>query len=381
VTLTGNREARMLFVVSNDYGELGNARYILYGQGRQLNNTSFLLPNKLFERNQRVFGCSTEKYSTIDQVLQTIESRQPEIVFLFSGYLFAWDGLLDVESIAKIVESSKIHGFKVVTSDPYLGLLSEPVARISDAHDSFRSLYEILQHAYHFYPVPCDHLAPSCTIRGLSTFNDKLVSDTLPPVASRAATRPRLAAEAEGASWLFVLGSNDYDVQTSALGRDLFVSKLAEKIKYSIAVGRKPMLIAPDRCNQLVRSKLGSAADRVKLISFCGYDAFTRLLLSAEAAFYWNVVSNSMFHRVLNGLPNFYFDPGHLGRIQPIYELAVKNYFAGWEPICLDHKQHLSLELLRIVDGVFRQETARMRDQYRSAPSPPDLIAAICADN
>lgn len=378
--MANDRHPKLLFIMSNDYGELGNARYILYGQDSLQSRSSFLLPQKLFERNRQVFGCATQTYASIDHILQAIETQQPDIVFLFSGYLFAWDGSMTAESVAKIVESSATHGFKLVTSDPYLGLLSKPVPIIEQAHESFRTLFELLKGTNHFYPVPCNQLAPSCGIRGISTFNAKLVRDSAPNHRDRLATNPSSAAGENSRTWLFILGSNDYQVQTSAYGRDLFVSKLAEKFRYALSVGRRPMLIAPDQCNQVMSKKMGCEIDQVDLISFCGYDEFTTLLLDAEATFYWNVVSNSMFHRVLNGLPNFYFDPGHLGRIQVIYELAIKNYFAGWEPVYLDQKQELSLELLRLVDGVFQQETSRIRDHYQTAPSPSEFISRICAD-
>ena len=392
-----DRHPRLLFIISNDYGELGNARYILFGQDSLQSHSSFLLPQKLFQRNQQIFGCATEVYSSIDHILQAIQSQRPDIVFLFSGYLFAWDGSMTAQSVARIVDSCREIGSKLVTSDPYLGLLSEPVSTITDAHDSFRALFEILGNSIHFYPVPCDHLAPSSGIRGVATFNPKLVdrrqstvsNDSIadgPPVADRKDPQDRepspfspATAGEDPRTWLFILGSNDFEVQTSAHGRDLFVSKLADKFRYAISVGRRPMLIAPDSCNQVLRKKIASEIDQVDLISYCGYDQFTALLLGAEATFYWNLVSNSMFHRVLNGLPNFFFDPGHLGRIQSIYELAIKNYFVGWEPVCLDQMQGLSLELLRLVNGVFQQETTRMRDQFQTAPSPQQFISSIHA--
>ena len=378
--MTGNRDPRLLFVMSNDYGELGNARYILYGQDRLLANASLLLPERLHARNKRLFGCATQEYSTAEHILQQIKSQKPDIVFLFSGYLFAWDGLLTVDSIAEIVQWSKVHDFKLVTSDPYMGLLANPVPKITDAHSSFQTLFDIFRGVKHFYPVPCEQLAPSCGIRELSTFNPNLVDDRHQADGGPLFAAPIAADGKPEPTWLFILGTNDFDVQTSRYGRDLFISKLAEKFRNAQSVGRKPVLIAPDRCNQAMRAKLGGDQDRVGLISFCGYDDFTELLLGAEAAFYWNVISNSMFHRILNRLPNFYFDAGHLGRIQAIYELAVSNYFAGWEPVCLDNQQPLNLEVLRIVQGVFKSDVERMREKYCSAPSPSELVSAILSD-
>lgn len=374
--MASQRDPRLLLVMSNDYGELGNARYLLYGQDRLLANAEFLLPPKLYKRNPHIFGRATQVYDSIDGILALIDAQQPDVVCLFSGYLFAWDGLLTVDSVARIVDLAKTRGFQLVTSDPYLGLLAKPVPRITDAHDSFQTLFGVLHEAAHFYPVPCHQLAPSSKLRGVATFNAKLVRDLdhrePPPLA-------RVTGDAEPPLWLFILGSNDYELQSAAMGRDWFISTLTEKLRNAREAGRRPVLLAPENCRQAVSRKWGPDCRQADLVSFCGYDEFTALLLNAEAAFYWNVVSNSMFHRVLNGLPNFFFDPGHLGRIQSIYDLAVQNYFAGWEPVCLDTRQGLSLELLRIVEGVFQSQFARMRDQFRAAPSPPELISQLCA--
>lgn len=77
----------------------------------------------------------------------------------------------------------------------------------------------------------------------------------------------------------------------------------------AIQHGRQPVLIAPAPCIDALRAS-GRATDAI-LLSFCRHDVFRQHLLDAEHAFYWNVFSNSILARVMNGLPVLFLARPH----------------------------------------------------------------------
>ena len=120
-----------------------------------------------------------------------------------------------------------------------------------------------------------------------------------------------------------------------------------------------------------------SSAAGVVLSNFCSHKLFTALLLDAEYAFYWNMFSNSLLARLCNGLPIFFFDIGHLDLTPGLLKLAVRHYFRGWQPVCLDQRQELAIPILRILDSVSQDPRNRVREHLRSSPSPEQVIASI----
>ena len=158
---------------------------------------------------------------------------------------------------------------------------------------------------------------------------------------------------------------------------EAFVDVMARKLIETRAAGRHPILIAPTEFIEKLMPRMPTA-DGIDILAFCPFPRFMSLLLSAEHAFYWNMVSHSLLFRLFNGLPIVQFDRGHLLRIAPpIRDRIVAWYYQGWEPPLRDHHEPLTLETVEAWAADYRQQADRLTQRYRRAPSPEAMTADL----
>lgn len=385
--------ARLMFVLDNDYGELTTLMYLLLGQ-ELAGRATLLLPPRLFERNSGALPGRTHCWRAEEDVMRAVEAHAPDVVFLCSAYLFAIHELLSTEALERMVGALKARGCRVVTADPYLGLMSlrDPREIVSidipaDAHPMLRDAKtkadamlhrclvpaeRILRDCHHLYPSYADPgvgTTGSSDARNVSFYNPELV---VPPDALPApgGARPH---------WVFTISAADQDTQGMFTGSQELVGIIVDKLMQTIAAGRHPVFIGPDELVKNVRDRI-PYADGVDLLTFCPFNRIISLLLTAEHAFYWNVVSHSILIRLMNGMPVVLFDRGHLARaITPMYERVIGWYYQGWEPPYVDHAQPLTLDALRRVTDSFAAHAERTRRGFERAPSPAEMIASVLA--
>ncbi|HEY7819246.1 MAG TPA: hypothetical protein VIG29_13560, partial [Vicinamibacteria bacterium] len=102
MTAKTHRDARLLFVLSKDYGELGMA--MLFLQGQEFGRRSILmLPEPVFSTNKDSLPVSASRYGAFEDLLEALDRHQPDLVFLLSGYLFSNDGLLTPQSLERFL--------------------------------------------------------------------------------------------------------------------------------------------------------------------------------------------------------------------------------------------------------------------------------------
>ena len=203
--------------------------YFLHGRSIA-NRTTLLLPPHLWAANKEGLPVRTGQYTTQEHLMRTIDAENPDIVFLFSGYLLPMHKLLSTQELDGIIRHLRNQGCRVATYDPSWELMSIPHmalrthyleesqsgafvkhALYAMARLAFRTLNrssEILKDVLHVYPAPIstEH------VRSVSFFNPSLLGaqavlnkDVLaqPPTGARirSAQRPY---------WLFILASEDY---------------------------------------------------------------------------------------------------------------------------------------------------------------------------
>jgi hypothetical protein len=239
---------------------------------------------------------------------------------------------------------------------------------------SFRQSEGILRDTYHLYPGYCDvpeDGGSETDVRNIAFFNDRLL---LPERGGGTATS---GAPETPPHWLFILSTADCDIQAVFEGETGFVDVVASKLVETRAAGRHPILIGP-KAFVVELTRRMPTADGIDVLSQCPFTQFMSLLLSAEYAFYWNVVSHSLLIRLYNQLPIFMFDRGHLIRTAPaIHDRIVAWYYQGWEPLIRDHREPLTLETVAGWTDDYRREAARLVQRFRRAPSPDDMIARL----
>lgn len=373
--MTGTAEARLLFVVSNDYGELSNALALVHGYPFR---ALVLLPDRLYAVNEGRLPVRAERWTSTDEVVARVATEDPDVVFLFSAYLYAINRLLDLDDVARLVGALRAARRPVVTTDPFLGLLARPdVTTFRDGHpnrawfaEHFGRLAAVLADVPHLHPVNVEVSG----LRTVSCFNPHIVPepDTIRTTAQRVTgwmdldpPRPR---------WVFVLSGEDLVRQTRALGctalEDLLVAKLAETAR----ARRQPVLLAPPPVLDAIRARTRSI-EGIVLLGFVSHSVFTALVLDAEHVFYWNILSNSIPLRVLAHRPVFFFDAGHMVHAIPALAAeGIAGYWAGVSPQYLDLRQPLEPGRLAALAAAQDVAVEPAREAFRRATRPDALV-------
>jgi tetratricopeptide (TPR) repeat protein len=387
---------RLLFVLDNDFGELATVKYFVLGQ-ELAGRTTLMLPERLYVHNVDALPGRTHRYGSVDDILQMVDREKPDIVFLCSGYLL-WEHLaFTAHDLERLLDQLRARGCRVVTADPFLGMLSKQdprtLLRIDIPTDHPRLTVEqltevkrpdeermwagyaqaerILRDTYHLYPSYCDVAEDDVAetdARNISFFNDRLVRPT--PTTREGTDTPQ-------PHWLFILTGADCGVQMLFEGEIGFADIVASKLVETLAAARHPILIGPSQFVEKLVARMPTA-EGIDILSQCPFNQFYSLLLSAEHAFYWNSVSHSLLIRQFNQLPVVLFDRGHLVRnAQGIYDRVVDWYHQGWAPALRDHREPLTLETVEGWVGEYREQAARLVERYRRAPSPKEMIEKL----
>jgi hypothetical protein len=370
------REARLLFVLSADYGELSNALYFLRGYDF---HARLLLPERLFAANRASLPVPAAAYRTTETVLAEIARERPDIVFLFSGYLYAINGVLPLESVVTLVRALRERGIRAVVGDPFLGLLQQPgPSPFSDRHprkawltEHFGALARLFADIPHLYLA---RPARATATPQLVFYNPRLLLGDADRVAM-AELLGRHGVDPAAARWIFVLAGEDHGAQVARMGGERFESLLRERLADAPRAGREALLVAPQPCADRMAA---SGIEGLRVLSFCGHALFSALLLTAECAFYWNLFSNSATARLANRLPVFYFDAGHMAHaIPPLLDLGLESYFPGWRYELLDLAQPLEPARLARIAAAQERSAAQGHARLRSAPPPDQVVAAL----
>ncbi|HEX4073753.1 MAG TPA: hypothetical protein VHX68_21415 [Planctomycetaceae bacterium] len=243
------------------------------------------------------------------------------MVFLFSGYLYAVNGLFPIDGVRQLVDGLCSTSCAVVTSDPFLGeLFRLDESTFSEQHPARRQLAEhfaqivpILARVKHLYRA-----APRAGAAGgsVSFYNPQTVLDQAARSAwtNRALDTPGIRPELK--RWLFVLSAEDYAAGTVRWGNARFDETLRGKLLETAMAGRQPVLIGPPASIEAMRQGELTPVTAL-LFEFCDSARFLSLLYEAEYCFYWNVFSHSIIARVMNQGPVFFFDWGHLVHALP----------------------------------------------------------------
>ena len=376
--VTAAAPPRLLFVLSNDYGELSLARAMLRGQAL---DAAFVMPERLYTANADAAPGRVARFDTAEDVLGAVDRVRPDLVCLFSGYLYAINGLLPLEKVAALVDALRARRVRIATSDPFLGVLARMDATtFSDRHPRkawltthFGALARVYADVPHVYPVPL----VADGVRAASFFNPATVTTPETLAERRRALHGWIPIDPGRPRWLFVLAHEDYGAQANRLGRARFESLLVARLRETVAAGRTPVLVAPPPCAEAV-ARAGVAGAHV--VPFCGHDRFMALLADAEHAFYWNVFSNSIPSRALSGQSVFFFDQGHMALAMPgVFAAGMRAYWGAATPSYLDVTRSLSAADLDRLGAAQIDDWEADRQRYRRAPSPAAMVQALIA--
>ncbi len=370
---------KLLFVVSNDYGELSTALNFIAGQPFE---TLILVPDRLFRANNGELPAACRAYHSVADVLSAAREQSPDVVVLVSAYLYAVNGLVSLDDVKRLIEALRPIARVVVTSDPFLGQLFHiDQTTFHDQHpakrqlsDHFAHLVPILDGVKHLYRVePC----PGAAAGSVSFYNPRVVLDETERAILNQRAVKTLGVVPELKRWLFVISAEDYGAGAAQWGQAGFDMILARRFKETADAGRQPVLIGPPACIEAVRKGTSHPACLLAL-DFCNYVTFRSLLCEAEYCFYWNIFSDSIIARVINRQPVFFFDTGHLVRAMPSFlDAGIKHFYAGHRPPCLDQQTPLSANHLAVLSADEDRAFERARQRFAMSPKPDELVEQL----
>ncbi len=382
----------IMLVICNDYGELAFALYLLEGQAFA-ENTTLMLPPRLYANNPDVLPGRTFLYHSLDDVRNKMDNQKPGILGLFSGYLLPVHRLCETDALDSLLRSTQAIGWKSFTTDPFFGLLDdiEPgnlvrfkwslgsILRVSEAMERkrdrrlFSELQLLLEGILHVYP--CGESAAA----GEPGFGKRLHFHNNAFASQPVGDKSMFTHEADHDSqrWLFVLGDLDYSIQLGKYGHK-FPLILTCKLHDTLEAGRVPTVIAPIQLIEEVR-KHSPVAHAMELVGHCEYSQFQSLLLDAEYVFYWNAASFSCIPRTLSGKPWFTFDDGHLlkGLSADYAKRLFEWFYRDEQPPYLDIGNTLSSEAMQDAMQQYLPSAQRIRQGLLASSNPQDLLSAM----
>lgn len=403
----------IVLVICNDYGELAFALYLLANQPFA-QNTTLMLPPRLYEKNPDALPGRTQVYHSLGDVQAELEKSEPGILGLFSGYLLPIHRLCTSDELAGLLGAQQKQGWTCFTSDPFLGLLDdvEPAKLVTfkaprfsviqrlfavfknaqlaaEAHvaQSLQALTEmrsLLQGMLHVYPCGETPKVTDASFGARLHFHNPAFFVQPDQDSAAPDQAPEPDTQPAQQRWLFVLGDQDYEVQEDKYRQRLngisrrFRQILLNKLHETLEAGRMPTLIAPAKVIDAVR-KYSPTADNMELLPHCEYSHFQTLLRDAEYVFYWNAVSFSCILRTLTGKPWFTFDDGHLLRgMNADYAQRISDWFyRGDNPPRLDINTTLTCDALLTANQGYLKSSWRIRQGLLGSPEPQSLFSAL----
>lgn len=390
-----NSFPKVLFVLDNDYGELTTILYLVLGQN-YFCQSKVLLTSRLYEKNQNVLPGQVELWSTEEGLLGTIQNYQPDILVFAAGYLIPVHNLLTSEALKRVCKAATDQNVKVVTADPFLGLLSEwspkglnqiiSIDIPTEANENLANLKQQADKKLHTELAAAnsflreyEHLYPTYTdMSGIKTyasdeknrsfFNEKLVIPSeLQSLESK--DKPH---------WMFIISEVDFQTQTMHLGAGKFVAMVWNLLTQGANLDRTVIFLGPSALINMLRSMSPTPNKNIRLFNFGAFDDVMSLLLTAEYTFYWNVVSHTILIQLWNGRPVILFDKGHLARsVSHLYERVIAWYYQGWEPNYFDQTQKITLEGLADFVSDHKKQTPKLMKDYTRASSPEELFDSL----
>ena len=382
---------KLMFVITEAFGELFNAMYLVMGCRFR---AVFAMREPWYSLNHTGLPGKTYGFNNFVDLLAAIDEESPDLVCLFSGYLYVKDQIIDFKHLDDLIKYVRSRRAKVVTSDPFLGLtarlpvvdlqhplgqvVSLPMRFIGEAlfgpmFTYFLRTRAILKDVPHVYVVDPDEQG----VIAVAFYNPNLQHCLAEPEASGVAP----AASAENIPtqpyWLFILAGSDYHPQVKQLGADRVHAQLARMLRETLDEGRGAALIAPAPCIEALSNDPNVEGSH--LVSNCDYGRFMTFLLKAEYAFYWNIFSASIIARLVNNLPTFFFAIGHIADAnQQMFEKGMSRYYHNASITYLDPTERLTVEaLLEPARAQQRQLFEPFLGNIRALPTPEVLVRRL----
>jgi hypothetical protein len=375
-----------MVLVSADFGELGACHYFVHGLPADV-ALRVLLPTALADTGAAAVLPQCQTYRSAADVRRELAAFAPQVLLMTTGYLLGMNTGIGLRELAGLLRQARRQRCALITGDPFMGAGPSPWRalranlRRREARDALlaafalRGLSWLLRDAWHWYPAPPERLAPRPGLRRIGCCNAAAAAAFAALAAPTSPTEPPM--------WLFVLSDIDdrqlRGEQGAAAGP--VERHLAQRLAECVALGRRARVVGPEA---LIRGLAAATAglEGVELHSGMSYPSYLRNLAAAEHAFFWNMLSFSILHRVLAGRPVLFFGQGHMARIHlGFWETGRTLYYGGWQPPVLALGEPFDAAALARHAQATRQAFERMAAAMRALPSPAQVLERVLRES
>ncbi len=368
---------KLLFVLSNDFGELHDA-FVFAEPLADKYDILFLLPPKLYDINYLDFPRAAKKYGSFTDLRNELELFKPAVCFLFSGYLLTVNRLLSDKELNNFIKLIKKLRIKLVTSDPWLNIWqyintqNNSLLNFNDhaqlrVYEMFKKLSLKYADIYHIYSIPLSERSKKiinyCNKKSIFSFFRKTVlkkefNKLFPDLPARSFS-------------LFVISNEDASLFSDQ------VNLLADRVKDILEIGYRLVIVAPKELFGRVELFLSDYSE-ILYFSELSLLRFNSLLLQAKHVFYWNIFSSTIYDRLINRLPVFYFDTGHMAKyFPPFLEIGQKAYYGQDRLPMLDIKEKITLKKLNKYNNLHKSIYKYFYRQRIGQPAPNEVLRTL----
>nr|WP_315423579.1 hypothetical protein [uncultured Pedobacter sp.] len=303
---------KILFIFSNDFGELVLLRLLVY---QQPIHAYLALPERLFGHVD--FPNVTKfLYKDADDLKNHIEEIHPTQVMLFSAYLLAPNKLITYTEFYSLLDYLDEKKITVSTSDPFMRYYDQlsyddrPSDFRTAVRNQLKGLSERLAVYRHLYGVPVQFDGAPC-----QSFSNHFKIDIQPDVNRQK-------------QWTFIMAAEDFSllqIGNNNEYQEILIPLFTALVKdHDICVN----LVFPESLCEILRANLPDVAG-INYVSYCSLDAFERLVAQSDLMIYWNVFSASTLLCRLYSKPTVFLGHGHMENIFPGFFDYIKS---SWFP-------------------------------------------------
>ncbi len=360
---------KVLFITSQDFGELGLATFFARNQPFQ---STFAVPAKKAAYFDEVVDIMYA-YSSVTELQRIIKNEAPDVISLNTGYLIVNGGLATMDEFQSFFEYLKELGCPVITTDPFVrvydsypecafALDGRPLEALKT---EITFLSDYLKDLPHIYGFPC----VSSLEKGFSFYNDRFCLSE----------KDRWKDPEQKDYWLFVLGEIDYSLLLAKHG-EFLITELAKRLtEICQNEQNRVRCVFPKRLAELLREPLSSLKN-LQILDFVTLKTFEALVSESHVVFYWNVFSNSIMLCYYYDIPFLCFDKGHLASLSTeLFNHMSEGIYRSGKPEFIDFFSPIEPRLDVMLQNHYSPENRqRILDEYHRLPSPQKIIEALC---
>lgn len=372
---------RVLFVLSNDFGEYVTAS--IFSRGQPF-SADFALPRRLARYAPAGQGNMIE-YEEADDLGEIAARLRPDVAVLASGYLFPVNRIATPDALRALIMRLKAAGCAVATTDPWLRIWAlRPGSRFTihsvrkggvdtDLSAKMQALQAYLEELFrgmpHLFAVPI----PAREATWMPFFNPDF-SRHAPPLAP--------SDDSGRDEWLFVLSKEDFIFLAGFDGEDFFRA-LEARIRELLSLPRNRLrFIGPPEVGRFLQERW-PGEPRVEYLPFCDFHAFESALRRASVVAYWNVISSTLLYCLYHRIPPIFFGQGHQAKVcSGLFDHAIEHLYRGRAPQMLDLNAPLAADAGALVERLgIRPWLELIGGAYARLPAPASVIEGMINDH